>query len=104
MRTKRLWHSNDDDPLAGLINLFDLWIVVIVVLILMIVQSSQMELTAQSMDAALEEEQPSVQTTWVRLQNAQSSQNPMSGKGTPLGMAYQLENGQIVYVPTATKP
>ncbi len=104
MRTRRLWNANDDDPLAGLINLFDLWIVVIVVLILMLVQSSRMELASQSKDAASELEQSSIHTTWVRVQDAQSSHNPMSGKGTQLGMAYQLENGQIVYVPTQANP
>lgn len=98
----RPWRvEQDEDPLGGLINLFDLWIVVIVALMLMLVQvsgSNQRSNVAQGTDGdQIPEEQI------VKLERFRESPSELSGRGVRLGIAYRLENGEVVYASEGDK-
>lgn len=95
-RNQRRWHHDqDDDPLAGLVNLFDLWIVVVVALILVLANSASSQLRKEQQTASDSQDRPNL----VPIPSFRESDSELTGKGTRLGTAYRLENGQIVYAP-----
>ena len=79
----------DDDPAAGLVNLFDLWMVFAVAVLLVTIGSSR----------GLAEETPDDSRPMEKKMRA--SGRSLQGEGTRLGVAYQLPGGEIVYVPEA---
>lgn len=96
-RKTRLWHRDqDDDPLSGLVNLFDLWIVVVVALILMLVQSADQwsAPTAQS-----PQNSQAVSENLVEMRKFRETDSQLTGRGIRLGTAYRLQSGEIVYAP-----
>lgn len=99
-RKMRLWHHDaDDDPLGGLVNLFDLWIVVVVALVLMLIQAK--DRTADSQPAMMQSASTVEQQAQdlIPMERFRPSDKQLSGKGTRLGTAYRLANGEVVYVP-----
>ncbi len=95
-RKTRLWHRDqEDDPLGGLVNLFDLWIVVVVALMLMLVRStaSNNRLSNENSEASIANEQ------LIPITKYRETESELIGKGTRLGTAYRLQSGEIVYSP-----
>jgi hypothetical protein len=95
-RKTRLWHHDqEDDPLGGLVNLFDLWIVVVVALILVLVRSTERisEMTSKVKDSQVSPE------SLIPMVKYMETASELSGKGTRLGTAYRLQTGEIVYSP-----
>lgn len=95
MRSKpRRWDSAlDDDPLAGLVNLFDLWMVFSIALLLALVAATRLpELSQSRADRAPETESS-------KLEQFRVSHEQLTGEGQRLGTAYRLKNGEVVYVP-----
>jgi hypothetical protein len=69
------------------VNLFDLWIVVAVCFLLAALGSkASPEARADASD-------------FERLPHHRIAVEKLSGKGARLGIAYRLENGEVVYVP-----
>lgn len=102
MRSKpRRWDSVlDDDPLAGLVNLFDLWMVFSIALLLALVASARLPTASppsESSAGAMSKELPSKQQ--LKLDHFRVSQEQLSGEGDRLGTAYRLKSGEVVYVP-----
>lgn len=103
MRSKpRRWDSVlDDDPLAGLVNLFDLWMVFSIALLLALVAASRLaDLSAASKRDASNsssEELPSQEQS--KLDHFRVSNEKLTGEGKRLGTAYRLKSGEVVYVP-----
>ena len=103
MRSKtRRWDAvSEDDPLTGLVNLFDLWMVFSIALLLALVAASRLpELspgargaTAGSSSEALPPQEQS------RLDHFRVSHEKLTGEGQRLGTAYRLKSGEVVYVP-----
>lgn len=98
----RRWNrESDDDPLAGMVNLFDLWIVVVVGLILALLGAMS------SRDAALRtataahsaSESEAISAEFKKLPRYRKSDAALSGRGERLGTAYRLESGEVVYIP-----
>jgi hypothetical protein len=102
IRKPRRWESIfEDDPGAGLLNLFDVWIAFSVALLLALfgyLQSSTLPAdsanTAGSATAAMEPLRKAMKAPRFRPTHA-----PLTGEGTRLGTAYQLKTGEVVYVP-----
>ena len=101
-RKARRWDAVcDDDPGGGLINLIDVWIAFSVALLLALF--SYMKNNPPQSPAADQAGTPAPLTE--ALKNPQKTPHfrpvntPLSGQGTRLGTAYQLENGEVVYVP-----
>lgn len=89
------------DPLDGLVNLFDLGIVLSVAFLLAALSSLHLEgtITKTGLKAT-----PAKQITVKPGQTVAPLPNPGQrtiGHGTPAGVVYRLDNGQLVYVQNA---
>ena len=90
----------EDDPLAGLVNLFDVWMVFSIALLLALVAClrlphSPSESIAKPADAVVEPLSGRNQ----KLPHYRVSRDEMHGEGVRLGTAYRLKSGDVVYVP-----
>lgn len=99
MRSKpRRWDSAlDDDPLAGLVNLFDLWMVFSIALLLALVAASKLPELSKSAQNSHADELPANESS--KLEQYRVSNEKLTGEGQRLGTAYRLKNGEVVYVP-----
>ncbi|MFN3241075.1 MAG: DUF2149 domain-containing protein [Planctomycetota bacterium] len=84
--------GDDDDPAAGLVNLFDLWMVFAFALLLMLANSA-LDASSTSADAPVDPSHPQLPDPM------RASGRELDGQGTRLGTAYRLASGSIVYVP-----
>jgi hypothetical protein len=86
-------HDTTGDPLDGLVNLFDIGIVLAVAFLI-----AGLGLTLNQHTHRLQTRTPTVQKT-QRLPSPSSSGGPTaSGHGQPVGTVYRLSDGQLVYV------
>lgn len=97
---QRLLQDDDGDPLLGVANLFDAAMVFAVALLLTIVTrvgktSSPADPDVNAHDA------PTLERLLHsrELPRLRTSEREGGGQGVRLGTAYQLENGDVVYVP-----
>ena len=99
MRSKpRSWDSvPDDDPLTGLVNLFDLWMVFSIALLLALVAASRLPELSQAAQNSRDDALPSKESS--KLEQFRVSNEKLTGEGQRLGTAYRLKNGEVVYVP-----
>jgi len=98
----------DEDPLAGIANLFDISVAFIVALLIalfslfaageMLNRDSDVTLVKQNQNGEMEI--ITKRGTQVSVQKVTDSS--LAGRGTRLGTAYRLANGQVVYVPDAS--
>lgn len=80
------------DPLDGLVNLFDIGIVLAVAFLI-----AGLGLTLNQHTHSLQVRTPIIQHTQT-LHSPSSSAPAASGHGQPVGTVYRLSNGQLVYV------
>jgi hypothetical protein len=80
------------DPLDGLVNLFDIGIVLAVAFLI-----AGLRLTLDQRTHRLQSRAPTAQRTET-LTPPSSSAPAASGHGRPVGTVYRLGNGQLVYV------
>lgn len=100
-KTRRWDTATEDDPLAGLVNLFDLWMVFSVALLLALVAAPRLpdNKSQGKVDSGIgksEEVPPNEQN---KLEHFRVSTEKLTGDGKRLGTAYRLKNGDVVYVP-----
>lgn len=101
---------HDEDPLAGIANLFDVSVAFIVALLIALFSlfsagslldpASHTTLVKQGDDGTLEiitKQGPKVTVQKV-------TDRTMQGQGVRLGTAYRLANGEVVYVPEGEGP
>ena len=104
-RYDNIFADNDDgDPLSGLVNLFDAAMVFAVALMVAFVIQSRMTefLTAQDVTYVKNAGKPDMEIIVKKdnkISRFKSENTSGSGKGQRVGIAYQLENGEIIYVP-----
>jgi hypothetical protein len=107
-KKKQRWKAGlEDDPLAGLINLFDLWMVFSIALLLALVgnmrQSGRVlgdtagprRSAADLIAKRLEPVDPAARL----LERFRPTSDELTGEGERLGTAYRLKSGEVVYVP-----
>jgi hypothetical protein len=80
------------DPLDGLVNLFDIGIVLAVAFLI-----AGLGLTLSQQTHRLQQRTPTAPHTQA-LPTPSSSAPAASGHGRPVGTVYRLSNGQLVYV------
>ena len=101
-RKPRRWDTVfEDDPGGGLLNLFDVWIAFSVALLLALfgyIQSSAPQ-SASDQEARNSLVKIDPLRKALKAPRFRPTHTPMTGEGTRLGMAYQLKNGEVVYVP-----
>lgn len=96
---RRRWERMvEDDPLAGLINLFDVWMVFSIALLLALVVFLKLPHSAEKASAAAGQVEP-VSSRSKKLPRYRISREEMTGEGIRLGTAYRLKSGEVVYVP-----
>ncbi|MCW0217952.1 MAG: DUF2149 domain-containing protein [Prosthecobacter sp.] len=100
-RKIRKWDANhDDDPAAGLLNLFDVWIAFAAALLLAIV--SYDSLSKQSTSSIQNEGTPEMEIIHqdgTKVEHFRASPQTLGGDGQRLGTAYRLKSGEVIYVP-----
>ena len=95
----------EEDPLAGVANLFDVSVVFIVGLMITLFSiyrmgdlvDAQSEVTVLKTNAQGEREIIMKKGTEIKAYKV--TDKALSGNGERLGVAYRLSNGQIIYVP-----
>ncbi len=102
---RRQWDVfGEEDPLAGLVNLFDLWMVFSIALLVGLVghlhesagdHSAADSESDASAPASLEE----ILERRLKLPQFRVSHEQLTGSGQRLGTAYRLQSGDVVYVP-----
>lgn len=106
-RKRRKWdHATDEDPGAGLLNLFDVWIAFSVALLLAIVSYGNL---AKKQNASLSKTQgdpgmEAVTDSGKELKHYRPSESTAGGDGQRLGTAYRLKSGEVIYVPDQATP
>jgi len=103
MRSKsRRWNTTtDDDPLAGLVNLFDLWMVFSIAVLLALVAAWRIpgDLSKSKADSGISTSDEAPSSEQSKLEHFRMSVEKLTGEGKRLGTAYRLKNGEVVYVP-----
>ena len=95
----------EEDPLAGVANLFDVSVVFIVGLMITLFSVYRMgdlvdantEVTLVKTDAHGQRE--IIVKKGTRITAYKMTSQTLSGNGERLGVAYRLPNGQVIYVP-----
>lgn len=96
--------ETDNDPLDGMANLFDLAMVFAVALMVAMVTFFKVpELLRQEeftmIKNAGKENMEIIVKKGKEITSYKGSQETGEGKGRKIGIAYELEDGQIIYVP-----
>lgn len=100
MRKMREWETaEEEDPSAGMLNLFDLWIVFSVSLLLALVGALHAQASAPDASASAAPAREKLAEAFKKATHFRPTQSPLTGNGMRLGVAYQLGNGEVVYVP-----
>jgi hypothetical protein len=109
MKRRRKWEELDEDPAAGLLNLFDVWIAFAVALLLamagylnvpeMLSAKSDVTLVKNPGTADME----IIRKEGVKITRYRATKEEMAGAGHKLGTAYQLQSGEVVYVPESAE-
>lgn len=109
MRSRgRLFHSDEDqDPLSSLTNLFDVAMVFAVALMVALVTRFNMTEIFSKEDFTMvknpgTEQMEIITKKGEKIERYTSSEEETSdnqSRGKRVGVAYQLENGEIIYVP-----
>lgn len=102
--------SHEEDPLAGIANLFDVSIAFIVALLValfglfsagtLLDRNSNVTLTKQTDSGEIE----IIEKKGTEITVRKVTDKSMTGQGVRLGTAYRLANGQVVYVPEGPAP
>lgn len=102
-------NETEDDPISGVAQLFDVSIAFIVAVIAaMFTLLSSQDLMSKDSEWTLTKKTKNGDIEMIEKKDNQvikrkvSAKN-MSGNGVRLGTAYQLENGQVIYVADTTK-
>jgi hypothetical protein len=97
-RKKRLWDDlAEEDPAAGLLNLFDVWIAFAAALLLAMIGFYQQALASSG--STLQRELEALKRKGIKVEKYRPTTQKRSGEGERLGTAYRLANGEVVYVP-----
>ncbi len=102
--------GQDEDPLAGIANLFDVSVAFIVALLIalfalfsagtLLDKNSKVTLVKQTENGEME----IITKQGAQIKAQKITDKTLSGQGTRLGTAYRLANGQVVYVPDEEGP
>ncbi len=97
--------QNSHDPMAGVTNLFDVSMAFVVAVIMALFALLPMhELLRPDAEWTLVRTTPQGETEVIprkdrEIKVRKVTGNSLSGNGTRLGIAYQLEDGRVIYVP-----
>ncbi len=102
--------TSDNDPLSGVANLFETGLVFVVSLLLALFSTYGMQdvfnekSTFTMMKKGANGQLEIITKKGRKIEAVKVTGDAASGKGARLGVAYQLEDGSMVYVPEGTAP
>mgnify|MGYP003390400015 CR=1 FL=1 len=117
MRKPRRWQESarafrnrggdDNDPLIGLINLFDASMVLVVAMVIALVGKGSLadvvaRLSQQDVTIVTNPGKPDMEMIikqGKKIEKLKATGETGRGAGTRLGTAYRMPNGEVVYVP-----
>jgi hypothetical protein len=106
-KKRRTWEPEEDDPTAGLVNLFDVWMVFAVALLLammgLVAKSSSLAPSAVAEGAEAKNTLEALTKSGKKVEKVRLSKDQLTGQGERLGTAYRLKSGEIVYIPEGRK-
>ena len=97
--------ESDNDPMNGLVNLFDTAVVFIAVLLLALISVfDAKDMFEKDSELTILKKSASGKMTLIRkkgrkLKAVKMTREEAAGKGIRLGTAYRLEDGSMIYVP-----
>ena len=101
---QRPFTHDDTDPLQGMVNLFD--VAMVFAMALMVAVVTRMHMTEMFTDADFTMvKNPGADNMEIivkndkKIERYEGSGQSGTGKGKRVGTAYQLESGEIIYVP-----
>ena len=94
----------DIDPLSGMANLFDLAMVFAIALMVALVVRFHMTEMFSSEDLTIvknpgKKNMEIIQKKGTKIEKYKATQGTSTGTGKKIGTAYQLENGEVIYIP-----
>ncbi len=98
-----------DDPLSAVANLVDVFLVFIVGLLVSFLSAYHLEdLLDKNSEVTVMKQSPSGEMTLItkkgmKIEAVKISKSEAEGQGVRLGVAYQLEDGSMVYLPDEGK-
>jgi hypothetical protein len=105
-RRKKRFQDEDHDPVASVANLFDVAMVFAVALMVALVSRYNMAEIFSKEDFTMvknpgKDNMEIIMKEGQEIKRFKNNENAQSGngKGKKVGVAYELENGQIIYVP-----
>ncbi len=103
-RKIRILGSEDDDPLSGVANFFDLGIVFALGFLLALVAYLGLPELVLKQEVTLVKnpgtpEMEIIRKTGTRIERYRVSREKLGGEGERLGIAYRLKSGEVLYVP-----
>lgn len=105
-RAKRFLNQENFDPIASVANLFDIAMVFAVALMVALVARYQMTEMFSKDDFTMvknpgKENMEIITKKGKKIETYKASENRKTSgaKGKRVGIAYQLENGEIIYIP-----
>lgn len=102
-RRARRWETHDEnDPLAGLVNLFDLWMVFSIALLIVFAGSTRRPHAPNAKTPANDAARPVDEFRVQSITQYRVSRETLQGSGERLGTAYRLPSGEVVCVPDAS--
>lgn len=105
---KRKWDdSADDDPGAGLVNLFDVWIAFAAALLLAMISYFSLSAPASAVKSSSPAEAGGlevIEPARMKKERFRPSRDNAGGEGERLGTAYRLKSGEVIYVPDPSSP
>lgn len=103
-RKLRFNSEQDDDPLSGMANLFD--IAMVFALALMVALVVRLNISEMLLDKDFtmvknpgKENMEIIRKEGKKIEKYKASKGSSEGKGKKIGIAYELDNGEIIYVP-----
>ncbi len=107
-RYRRLLAQPADDPLAAVVNLFDVAMVFAVALVLALAATSLPELLASPEPLTIVKnagrpDMEIITKQGVTIERYRMTPEQTGGDGRRLGVAYLLSSGEVVYVPDTTE-
>ena len=99
----RLLHEPEtDDPILSVVNLIDIFLVIIAALLLAVASNPMNPFVQEDVTVIKNPGQPNMEMIvkdGQKLERYQSSGAIGEGHGTKAGVAYQMKDGSMVYVP-----
>jgi hypothetical protein len=109
MRRTRHLETEDDDPLQGMANLFDLGMVFALGFLLALVAYVGLPELVERQDMTLVKnpgtpEMEIIRKEGTKVEHYRVSRDSLGGEGEKLGTAYRLKSGEVIYVPEDEAP